>query len=137
VSALKGVQSLTETQEHVKNYGSKVRIICERSEGGPVSHRDPGTRQEIQGYRPKVRIICERSEGGPVSHKGTESCQELHTYKVRIICERSEGDQSLTRTQEHVKNYRPKVRIIFETMNIEKNVILICAPDPLIALPEP
>jgi hypothetical protein len=48
VSALKGVQSLTETQEHVKNYRPKVRIICERSEGSPVSHRDTGTRQELQ-----------------------------------------------------------------------------------------
>ncbi len=76
VSALKGVQSLTETQEHVKNYRPKVRIICERSEGGSVSHRTP---EHVKNYIPKVRIICERSEGGPVSHRDPGTRQELHT----------------------------------------------------------
>ncbi len=68
MSALKGVQSLTETQEHVKNYRPKVRIICERSERVQSLTE---TQEHVKNYRPKVRIICERSEGGLVSHKDT------------------------------------------------------------------
>ncbi len=76
MSALKGVQSLTRTQEHARNDRPKVRIICERSEGVQSLTE---TQEHAMNYRPKVRTNCERSEGGPVSHRDTGTCQELKT----------------------------------------------------------
>ena len=81
VSALKGVQTLTETQEHVKNYRPKVRT-CERLR---VSLTLKETQEHVKNYRPMVRT-CDRLR---VFLTLKETQEHVKNYRPKVrSCER-------------------------------------------------